>query len=200
MEKIVPRTAYDAKILFPRGADLSKLKVTKEGMSSITTHKLAREIAHYARKYYPKLIIDATANIGGNAIAFGQLFDHVIACEIKRATCDVLKSNISEYKLDGRVIPFLCDFNRVVKFLPIADIVFIDPPWFIGCDHNMSLSLVSKHHVWNLPIEETIFRIWHSMPDAVIMIKVPKKWRIHILPTNILKFKKMDILVFEPSI
>ena len=196
MEKIIPQTDYNPKSLFPRGANFNRLQVTREGISSITTHKIAREIAYSLRKYRPKLIIDATANVGGNSIAFGVAFKRVIACEIKRATYDVLCANLCEYGLMG-VTPLLCDFNHMVRLLPVADIVFIDPPWLIDGGFNLSLSLTCAHSVWNLPIEETMLRVWYRMPKAVIAIKVPKRWRIRIIESYVISFKKMDILVFE---
>jgi tRNA/tmRNA/rRNA uracil-C5-methylase (TrmA/RlmC/RlmD family) len=64
----------------------------------------------YVLKYFsyynrfPKYIIDATANVGGNTLSFALHFNEVLSFEIKKETCKMLQSNVNFYNLNNAVV------------------------------------------------------------------------------------------------
>lgn len=179
-----------------------RIQLTRESLTSITPHRVAKTITIQIVKTYikiytrmPKIIVDATANVGGNAISFLQTFDTLIAYEVKTKTSRMLEHNL---KLYGGAVVHNVDFNKHIKDVKKynADIVFIDPPWFLEEMENITLTLNYKKQIYMIPIEETLLRIWEMNPNIMIAIKVPHKHKLKINETECLVFRKMDILVF----
>ena len=122
--------------------DKNKLQISEIGKYSISTPKHAKLINFIIEKYYknPKTITitDATANVGGNTIAFGKSFKKVNAVEIEPKHCKMLKNNVGVYKLknvDIHCINYLNIMNKLKQ-----EVVFIDPPWG-GRDYKKHKSL-----------------------------------------------------------
>jgi predicted RNA methylase len=149
--------------------------------------------------YVPEHILDATANAGGNTIAFTRDFRNVTAFEIKSRTCAVLQNNIQIYNLPVRVQcrNFLA-FITAPEFNP--DIIFIDPPWFLNERFNDCMVLETSRDSGSperLDMIDIIFRIWKNLPGPrMIAIKVPRNFRIRSSPDDVIHFKKMDMLVY----
>jgi hypothetical protein len=74
-------------------------------------------------------VVDATANIGGDAIAFAMETDvgDVTAYEIQSETCAMLLQNITLYGVDVKVICDAFDYD-----IPKGSLVVIDPPFEKG--------------------------------------------------------------------
>ncbi len=205
MEDIVVIGISRMKFLFPppnNFSDYWKIQLTLEGSRSVTPHKIADEICVRLRRYKSDIrtVVDATANVGGNAIAFGKAFPNVIAFEIKTKTAQILQNNLSVYGLTN-VNVVNHDFNSEIPVVAgLSDVIFIDPPWFVDGKENVTLSLNYCSTAYQLPIEETICRIWHNSPDVIVVVKVPKNKKLLITETDVMQFAKMDILVLmHPS-
>jgi predicted RNA methylase len=73
-------------------------------------------------------VVDATANIGGDAIGFAMEpeVQHVKAYEIKHSVYDMLVKNIELYGLSDKIEAVCGPFDYDV---PIGSLVIIDPPF-----------------------------------------------------------------------
>lgn len=145
--KIIDRHADDKFIelakepeiesLFAKGADTSKLKVTKEGLYSITTPRLAQMIVNIIESEYGRIndtiITDATAGMGGDTITFAKHGARVNAVEKSADNFAALSSNVSAYGVEAAVNLLNQDYIEIMDDLE-QDIVFADPPW-TGCDY-----------------------------------------------------------------
>jgi len=144
--------------LFPSVKDRTKLKIDEEAAYSVSNETSAAKVAQIARKLsaqppsaksgHAGAIIDATACVGGNALAFARCFRKVLAIEIDPSKVAFLKENIahvrSEEQPDSAVPSKLTDDFHVIHGdclveLPRAlddmvteearVLVFADPPW-----------------------------------------------------------------------
>jgi hypothetical protein len=144
--------------LFPSVKDRTKLKIDEEAAYSVSNETSAAKVAQIARKILGAqssttsgaavdVVIDATACVGGNALAFARCFRKVLAIEIDASKVAFLKENIahvrSEEQHDTFVQSKLTDDFQVVHGdcldeLPRAldaitaeerVLVFADPPW-----------------------------------------------------------------------
>ena len=114
--------------------DITKLKITKESIYSITPWSEADKISKKIKDFYNDrnefdiIITDATSNIGGNSISFlNNGIDTVNSVEIKPTTCEILKHNIDLYGYS--TLNVICeDYLKVFRSLK-QDCVFFDPPW-----------------------------------------------------------------------
>ncbi len=181
--------------LFAPCPNHNSIQITREGIRSITPYKVADEIANRLVKYGVLSIIDATANVGGNTIAFAKVFPKVVSYEIKQKTYFVLNNNIAAYRLTN-VTTYNRDFNDDINKVFGVDAIFIDPPWYIDGLFNDKMTLAIKNGDNNVSIEESISKIWTNNPEIIICVKVPKNYKIKMVEMDIIEFKKMDILIF----
>lgn len=210
MEDIVELPGTEIKRLFPdpyyfgvSNLDwCNKVEITREGVTSITPCKVARIISHqlfsaYQRLYgkSPQIIIDATANIGGNTLSFAREFPHVIAYEIKHATYNSLVHNTRFYKCRN-IQCINDDFTIASNKLPNTDVIFIDPPWFINGQPNTRMMLDYRWRPHPQPLEALIVKII-LQSDCLIAVKVPKRFTLRLIESSRLIFKKMDVLIFH---
>ena len=112
-----------------KGVDLSKIKMTSDSLYSVSMPNIADEMSKIIKNAMPsaKIIIDGTANVGGNTLSFSSYFDHVISVEINKKTFDVLQNNVKTYNRKN-VELINDDFLNIVDALS-ADVIFMDPPW-----------------------------------------------------------------------
>jgi len=182
--------------------DWRRYMFTVESVYSVTPYKVSQSICkqilhYYNRLYskYPSNIVDATANIGGNTIAFSQYFKRVYAVEIKSRTSDVLSNNV---KVSGaKNVSIICDdFKNCITFdfLHNIDVIFIDPPWYSDGVPNDGLSLDSS--IFPLPIDDILIRI-RNIKKVVVALKVPKGYSTMVPYACRIKYRKMDILLYH---
>jgi precorrin-6B methylase 2 len=107
----------------------NKFKTTDEGIFSVTPPVEANLFSLIIKNMFPKakIIMDGTANCGGNTISFGLFFDKVISIEFEKENFDALKNNVSLYDLDNVEIRHGNTLNYYKK--EKYDILFLDPPW-----------------------------------------------------------------------
>ncbi|KAG9101760.1 hypothetical protein FRC06_002670 [Ceratobasidium sp. 370] len=106
----------------------------EEGWYSVTPEKIANQIAERCRC---DTVIDAFCGVGGNAIAFAQTCERVIALDISPIRLAIAKHNAAIYGVADRIEFILCDyisFANSFSSLPKSqqrrvDVVFLSPPW-----------------------------------------------------------------------
>ena len=199
-EKVVKVSESTAKRLFDCSTiDYKSLAFTDESVYSITPYKLANSITNYLfemyyKKYgkYPNIIVDATANVGGNTISFSKRADIVYSFEIKLITANILSHNLQVNGINN-VNVINDDFKKYINnlFLDDVDMIFIDPPWYINNMPNKGMSIDTNKS----PIDEIIVSI-KNIKDILVAIKVPKKYTTKIPPIKCIQYKKLDVLVY----
>ncbi|EKM50057.1 uncharacterized protein PHACADRAFT_130594 [Phanerochaete carnosa HHB-10118-sp] len=107
----------------------------EEGWYSVTPELIANQIAERCRC---KTILDAFCGVGGNAIAFAQTCERVIALDTSPTRLALARHNAVIYGVEDRIEFILCDylsFARSYLTLPHhpghrkIDVVFLSPPW-----------------------------------------------------------------------
>ena len=95
----------------------------------------AAKFAAAAATLAPKTVVDATACVGGNAIAFARRFDRVFALEIDPGRAAMLRHNVAHVRRHavlGRVDVVAGDCLVELPRLAVDDwattLVFADPP------------------------------------------------------------------------
>lgn len=131
------------------GVDRSKLKITTEGIYSISDNESSDHLVHLIEKYFKSsdiTITDATGNNGSDTIALGIKFAHVNSIELDKTNFMVLQHNVKNvYNLDN-VNLYRNDSLNMLNRLN-QDVIYIDAPWG-GKDYkknkNMELYLSGK--------------------------------------------------------
>jgi len=118
--------------LFPHcdSVDYTRLKITPEGLYSITKRRDSEKIIQYMSEVIGdlshKTITDATACVGGDSIQFAFAFKKVHSVELKYDNFIVLQNNILSYDLNN-VILYKGDITKIFNWN--TDVLYIDPPW-----------------------------------------------------------------------
>lgn len=126
------RKRYQLFSLFDQG-----ILLDNESWFSVTPEKVAQ---HIAAKTFEKMgsrsnltILDAFCGSGGNTIAFAQLFENVISCDIDFTKLQCAQYNASQVYKVGHKINFLMqDFfslHETLKEDQQIDVIFLSPPW-----------------------------------------------------------------------
>jgi 16S rRNA G966 N2-methylase RsmD len=185
----------------------SLVRVTAESIYSVTKPDIAIDMAIdimlISRKLNVpnKTICDATANIGGNTLAFSLYFQKIYALEIKKKTHEILHNNIKIYGANN-VFSKCGNAFAEIPSIALCDIVFLDPPWYLGNrgKKNIHLQMTPNELPNNLigytySIEHFIQQLW-EVKRIPVFVKVPPKYKPIIVPYIRLNYKKMDLVVF----
>ncbi len=167
--------------LFGRDIQTDRILISHESVYSTTGYREAQYISNIIKKYFQntKIIIDATANIGGNTINFGKNFEKVYSYEIDENTYNMLKNNVEVMGLQN----VECIHGDYVenKDNIKGDVYYFDPPWggiYYKVEPKMDLYLSGVNIIDILPKK--------------FVLKAPKNYNIEGLMT---KFRKL--LVFD---
>jgi len=122
---------------FPKhkNVNLNKLQLANNSTYSITKPNNAQTIQTIIDQIIPKkdlVIIDGTANVGGDTINFAlnDNIKKVISIEKNPTTFQKLKHNIETYNLQHKVTTLNDDLTKIIdQCSHPADILFIDAPW-----------------------------------------------------------------------
>lgn len=122
---------------FPRVAGVrpEHVRITNVGLYSVIPPAqamfMAQTIAaHLGQRSDGLTAVDATANVGGQTLAFAASFKHVHAVELMPLHCEILRHNVAAYGVTRRVSVHCGDFFKLYRTLPAAvDVIFFDPPW-----------------------------------------------------------------------
>jgi hypothetical protein len=117
--------------------DEAAIKITPEGLYSVTKPRDAREIIKFMREVMDEplnelILLDGTANCGGDTINYATVFKKVVAIEKNTYTFSVLQNNIeTAYKncLNNVHIVNADTLQEWVKYRDSVDVLYIDAPW-----------------------------------------------------------------------
>jgi len=135
MNKNQPKIIYER--LFPYIPKMEELLIDPDSISYITTpieaQKICKILTTSIEKYvkFPHeqvIIVDATAGVGGDTIAFSKIFSSVIAIEINQMRSHYLKNNIGVYNIKNVQVINGNSIDILPK-IPNMDIIYFDPPW-----------------------------------------------------------------------
>ncbi|CAE7084907.1 unnamed protein product [Rhizoctonia solani] len=102
----------------------------EEGWYSVTPERIALQIAERCRC---DTVIDAFCGVGGNAIAFAQTCERVIALDISPTRLAIARHNAVIYGVADRIEFILGDYVSFARSLASlgrhVDVVFLSPPW-----------------------------------------------------------------------
>ncbi|KAI8996463.1 S-adenosyl-L-methionine-dependent methyltransferase [Trametes punicea] len=113
----------------------------EEGWYSVTPERVADQIAERCRC---DVILDAFCGVGGNAIAFAQTCERVIALDVSPVRLALARHNAALYGVQDRIEFVLADFLSFARALQTIsqskrngrqpsrrkiDVVFLSPPW-----------------------------------------------------------------------
>ena len=106
------------------------------GWYSVTPELIANQIAERCRC---DTIVDAFCGVGGNAIAFAQTCEHVIAIDNDETRLRLARHNAAIYGVADRIEFVLGDFIQFAETLArrdqirqagrTVDVIFLSPPW-----------------------------------------------------------------------
>lgn len=200
-------------ILFPLppSSNYNNIYIDRDCMMFITTPHYTKIITDIIRNNIPPnisyddiTIFDGTACVGGDTIAFGNIFGSVISVEIDKNRFYMLTKNINEYNLYN-VIPINDNCLNILKKINFIDIVYLDPPWG-GKNYKVTKSI--RLSLSGIYIDDIVNDIINNIRSQVrlIVIKLPKNYDIKQLykltrhnNIQILKYilKKMIIIVYK---
>ena len=172
--------------VFPlrEGIDYSNLRMTPEGLYSVTRRRDAENILSFLRSRISDIskrsITDATACVGGDTIHFSSYFRKVDSIEWKHDNFVVLRNNVEVYGLKN-VILHEGDATKIFNWK--TDVLYVDPPWG-GPEYykQQRLDLFIGSYRLDNWIEEILIR--ETYPKYIVL-KVPQNYnfsRLHFLP------------------
>lgn len=104
-------------------------ELDEESWYSITPEVIA---AHIAQRCRCRVLVDACCGVGGNAIQFAKVCDHVIAIDIDGGKIELAKKNAAIYGVQDK-IEFIQGDVRTVLTEELKgrtiDVIYIAPPW-----------------------------------------------------------------------
>ena len=201
-------------------APQEKVNFTVETLTYMTPRKLANKITNLVvqRTTSPRVVIDATAGIGGNALSFLDSDDiaEVILYEKDPDRRRMLQNNLDLYGCRGSIEKAviarppsptrrrkytLIDSDQGFTLPPagFTGTLFIDPPWLpeskTGEDCTEEDYLSADIKLGDYTLEEILDR---SRSCSLILIKVPPNYVLKYVTNyhiNYLRLKKMVIVI-----
>lgn len=193
-----------------QNVDIQKLRLTPEGVYSITKRKdgerIINIIKHNVYDLKNKTITDVTGCVGGDTINFGFNCNLVHTIELNKDNFEALQNNVGVYNLKNVK---LYNEDSTTFFNWKTDVLYIDPPWGgpeYKSNQKLDLFMSSKRiDVW---LEEILLR--KNRPDY-IFIKLPFNYNFerftnlpnieHIKPYRIRTYVLVFIFVhkFNPN-
>jgi 16S rRNA G966 N2-methylase RsmD len=172
--------------VFENKSILEKLKIDRDSIHYISTPNNAKKIANIIGSYFKKsckdiTIVDATAGVGGDTIAFSKKFGKVISIEIDNIRYEHLNNNIEVYGFKN-VSTINANSNDIIPKLSNIDIIYIDPPWGgSNYKNNTNLKLkMAEIELENLILDYFSPIVMLSQPK-MIALKLPKNYDIKYL-------------------
>lgn len=111
------------------------LQITEEGTYSVTKPRDAEKIIEFMQSVIKEplnelVLLDGTANCGGDTIRCAQVYKHVIAVEKNPDTCEVLHNNVFKaYGLTNVEVRCADTIQEWSKFRDDVDVLYLDAPW-----------------------------------------------------------------------
>ncbi|GAQ92044.1 hypothetical protein KFL_009090040 [Klebsormidium nitens] len=101
------------------------VRLDPEGWYSVTPEAIA---VHHAKRCARRVVIDAFAGVGGNAIQMATTADWVIAVDLDPGRLALAEHNAGVYGVRDKIEFVAGDFLRLAPTLR-ADALFLSPPW-----------------------------------------------------------------------
>lgn len=101
------------------------IQMDEEGWFSVTPEEIA--VGH-AWRCFGRVVIDCFAGVGGNAIQFAKLCNHVVAIDIDPQKVELAYNNAKVYGVEDNIDFIVGDFVQLAPALK-GDVVFLSPPW-----------------------------------------------------------------------
>lgn len=116
--------------LHKEGIEYTRLKLTEEGLYSITRRKDAERALSIMKSTIgdlkTKTITDATGCVGGDTIHFANQFQFVHSIELNEQNFQALQNNVDVYGFQNIA---LHNGDATKLFNWKSDVLYIDPPW-----------------------------------------------------------------------
>ncbi|KAF6757438.1 Tgs1 protein [Ephemerocybe angulata] len=118
--------------LFSRYSEAPGCLLDDEGWFSVTPEKIANQIAERCRC---DTILDGFCGVGGNAIAFAQTCNRVIALDVSPTRLALARHNAQIYGVADRIEFIQADYLTFIKTRALQanprkiDVIFLSPPW-----------------------------------------------------------------------
>lgn len=185
--------------LFPykEAVNYSKIKMTEEGLYSITRKKDSEIIISCMKELLitlnDKTITDATGCVGGDTINFALNFKQIYSIEINKDNCEALISNVITFGLKNVII---YNIDATVGYNWYTDVLYIDPPWGgPNYKEHSLLDLSMSNFRLDIWLEQILLR---ETRPKYIFLKLPQNYnfqRLIFLP-NINSVKQYQIRRF----
>ena len=150
-----------------------RLQVDDVALYSVTPSWMARRIctALLEKVGAGARITDATACVGGDAMAFAAVFASVVAIEANAGRAAMLAANVTTAGVAAKVTVLHGDCCTLLDTLE-QDVVYIDAPWG-GPDYwrHDKLDLFLVHGAELVPLVDVCARAWPR--TALLALKVP---------------------------
>lgn len=176
--------------------DPKNVRITDEGKYSVTFPTDANIMSNLISTIFSdnNIILDGTANMGGNTLSFAKFFQSVISVELDKKNFDALKHNVGLYGFKNIEL-IHGDTLDVIRNDKIEyDILFLDPPWG-GKDYK-------KHSLLDLKLGNTYVRdligVLRNDNKKGIVFKLPKNFKLtdQFLKGNALSIYKISNYYF----
>ena len=204
------RTPVYVRTLFPfsKKINYENLQMTEVGLYSISnrhdsstlTGILNRCTQSWGMTQDEIVITDGTSGIGGNTLAFANVFKKVNAIEWDMIQYEALKNNVAEYQLKN----VKCYFGNCLRIIPMLNqhIIFLDPPWG-GKSYKKEKEL--NLDIGGIPIIH-IINSWRNRCKKLqmVVVKIPKNFSLLEFANNcnfpfmfLLYFRKYNVLILS---
>jgi hypothetical protein len=194
--------------LHKEGVDYTQLKLTEEGLYSITRRKDAERAVGIMRSTVgdlkTKSITDATACAGGDTLHFANAFQLVQSIEMNEQNFEALQNNVRLYGFEN-IILHRGDATKLFNWK--SDVLYVDPPWG-GPQYKeqTALDLVMSGKRLDEWLEQILLR--KNRPNY-IFLKLPYNYNFgrlnflsnieHIKPYKIRGYVFVSIIVHRPK-
>lgn len=165
--------------------------------ANIATQFICDEIKKLNKNPKQLTIMDGTGGLGGNTISFCDVFKKVISFEIDEKRCEMLKSNMNNYKFNNYIIHNINSLDNITKDI---DVYFFDPPWG-GPEYKNEVNL--RLTLGNNSLKNIIIDIFKVNTDALIGFKLPFNYDISEFDNWTIKqinIKNIKIVLIFPNI
>lgn len=191
--------------LFPEkeGVDYSALKITEEGLYSITKRgdgqRILQAMIRIMGPLKKKTITDVTGNVGGDTLLFGMHFKHVDAIEIDSENYDALENNVRVYGLKN-VDLHHGDSTKLYKWQ--SDVLYIDAPWGgPSYKEQVELDLYLGTHRVDVWLESILKKKWRP---KYVFLKLPRNYKFdrlvelpHVSDIHHVQIRGYDLIGLE---
>jgi len=181
----------DAVRFFPMiDADiLSKLRISKEALYSLTPPQQAEYTFEIIQRYYPlseigrMTILETNGGFGGNTLIFAKYFGRVVFVELDQQHMEIAKHNLKLLSPEYDSIEFIrgdvksmLDFEAKTQYpdtrifgKEVPEVVFVDPEWG-GLDYKKVRKLDLKISGVNIRV---LIQKMFDLGAKLVLVKVP---------------------------